>query len=172
MRALAPFVVVVVVVSCVVGCDVPAEATCECAAGKAPACDDGCPEIANELCIDDECVAVAAGDLDVAITVSIDRGVANDVKALAIALVDVRGPSGTVACGDTGPVQDAVNVVAGNRIEVSGGPFHPDLRVGLVPAGDYLVVVDGLDAGAAVIATGCDDLAISEDGAITITVAP
>lgn len=168
--AFAPVVASVVV--CVVAtgaCDPPVEAGgCDPAcAAAAPACDDGCPAIADEVCVDGSCVAVADGEFDVAITVAVGRDIDDVAVAAAIAIVDV---SGGATCGDVGPVSGADAVVAGNRIGLSGGSFHPDLHVGLVPAGDYLVVVDVLDADAAVLASNCAALSVAADSAVTLDV--
>lgn len=160
------------------GCDPPAS-TSGCAnacATDEPACADGCPSIATEVCADDACVAVAAGVVDLAITVNIDRELDRDVDgvdALAIAVVDV-GSAGT-SCADVGDVADAAYVLAGNRFDVSGGTFHPDLRVGLVPEGQVLVAVDALTVAAGgagvVVGSGCVAVdAAGSAGAVTVEV--
>ncbi len=157
----------------VIACDGPPAAT-GCAGGcaeNAPACNNGCPVIVDELCIEAACVARGDDVVDLAINVNLGRDLPG-VTALAIAVVDARGTS----CADVGPAHAAANVLAGNRKEVSGGTFHPDLRVGLVPEGPVLVVVDALDAAfdasassRAVVATGC--VAIDASGtAGTVTV--
>ncbi len=169
MRAVtsALFVVSVVSVSVSVvsACDPPVdEVGCEPACkAAAPACDDGCPAVASEVCVDGSCAAVADGEFDVAITVALGRDIADRVVAASIGVVDGD-------CADVGVVKDAVGVVAGNRIEFAGGPFHPDLHVGLVAAGDYVVAVDALDASAAVVASGCVPVAVSADAAVTVDV--
>lgn len=155
--SLLAVVVFVVGLAAVVGaaCDPPPAQGCgtSCAV-SVPACADGCPAIADELCVDDACVARGDDAVDLAINVNLGRDL-QGVIALSLAIVDGRGAS----CDDVGAASSAVNVLAGNRKEVSGGTFHPDLRVGLVPEGPVLVVVDALDAAFAdtgvVVATGC-----------------
>ena len=162
--ALAAALIVALVV--VTACDPPVEATgCDPACkAAAPACDDGCPAVASEVCVDSACVAVADGEFDVAITVALGRDIDQDVVAAAIGIVDDGD------CATVGPVKDAANVVAGNRIELSGGSFHPDLHVGLVAAGDYVVVVDALDASAAILASNCVAVSVDGDEAVTLDV--
>ena len=129
-------------------------------ATKAPACDNGCPAVALEVCVDGACEAVADATVALAVDANIDRGLSG-VIALAVAVVDGRGAS----CADVGAVRDAENVLAGNRVEVSGGSFHQDLPLGGdVPEGEVLVVVDALDDGDAVVASGCA-AAVAGDGA-------
>ena len=152
----------------VVGCDAPAVVGCKDVCDvRPPACDDGCPALANEVCVEGVCEGVVAGDIDVALTVALGRGITDATVAVAIGYVDVRGGA---TCDDVGAVKDADNVVAGNRIEVSGGGFHPDLRVGLLPAGDYLVVVDALDDGGAVLASNCVAASFDADDSLIVDV--
>lgn len=152
------------------GCDgaVDAGACADPCATTAPAC-DGCPAIAESLCVDGACVAVGDATADLVGDVSIARGL-DGVIEVTIAVVDARGTD----CGSLPVLTDAVGVLAGGRVDVSGGPFHPDLAFGLVPAGAVLVAADGLDATGTVVGRGC--IAVdATDGANDIgvvTVAP
>ncbi len=132
-------------------CSGPSPTTCapDCAVGE-PACDDGCPAIANELCVDGACVAVADGSVDVVVDANVHRRVSG-TTALLVAVVDAR----VAGCDDVEAVSLATGVLAGNRFAVTGGSFHEDLAGGLVPAGDIIVVVDAIDHGQAVLAHGC-----------------
>ena len=102
-----------------------------------------CPAIVEEICLDGLCEARGIDTVDLAIDVSLGR--------------DLVGVS-AVACANVGPVVDALNVVAGNRINVTGGTFHEDLRVGLVPEGDLIIAVDALGPGDQVVASGCEEI--------------
>ncbi len=147
----------------VAACDPPPSGSCAPAcATQAPACPNGCPALADEVCVDGACVGVDEGVVDVAVTVSVDRNL-DGVVALAVGLIDAR----VAGCADVDGVADAEGVLAGNRIEVSGGSFHPDLRVGLIPAVAVSVAVDALDVDGAVVARGCVDL---DAAATTVTV--
>ncbi|MDP2342336.1 MAG: hypothetical protein Q8O67_15380 [Deltaproteobacteria bacterium] len=154
----------VVVVCCFLcNCEKPPEAAgCEPACEvREPAC-AGCPAIADELCVGSACEARGDDVVDLAIDVSLDRNL-DGVTALTVAVVDARVSS----CADVGPVKDAVNVLAGNRFNVSGGSFHEDLRVGLVPAGAVVVAVDALDDAGEILESGCaafeaDDTALEQ----------
>ena len=131
----------------------PAPAGCEPACVvREPAC-AGCPAISDELCVDGACEARGDDSVDLAIDVSIDRDLAG-VTALALAIVDARAAS----CANVGPVAAADGVLAGNRVNVAGGSFHEDLRVGLFPAVDVIVTVDALNDDGSVIASGCEAL--------------
>ena len=148
-------------------CDPPPPADgCPVCATRAPACDRGCPAIADDICVDGACVDPGEATVDLSVAVNLGRDLSG-VVALALAVVDAR--SG--ACADVGPVASAQNVLAGNRIEVSGGTFHPDLPVGgLVPAVDVVVAVDALDADAAVVASGCVAARADADADIIVDV--
>jgi hypothetical protein len=165
-RCLLPLGVVVLAFA---GC--PAEQGSEpCEGGCAqsePSC-DGCPAIADELCVDGACVAVADKDAAVSADVSIARDL-DGVVAVTIALVD-----GSVGCDDLAPLDGAAGVFAGTRIDVSGGPFHPDLNFGSAPAGAILVAADGLDADGALVGRGClaVDVSAGDNDVGVITVAP
>ena len=136
-------------------------------AQSAPAC-EGCPAIADELCVDGACVAIGDKDAVVIADVSIARGL-DGVVAVSIALVD-----GSVGCAALGTLDSAAGVFAGTRIDVSGGPFHPDLNFGAAPAGSVLVAADGLDAEGAVVGRGClaVDVSAGDNDVGVITVAP
>lgn len=112
-----------------------------------------CPAIVEEICLDGLCEARGIDTVDLAIDVSLGRDLVG-VSAVAIAIVDAR----VSACANVGPVVDALNVVAGNRINVTGGTFHEDLRVGLVPEGDLIIAVDALGPGDQVVASGCEEI--------------
>jgi hypothetical protein len=163
--------VAVAAVGVVVGlaaCPAPTEIT-RCEGGCAqrePAC-DGCPAVADELCVDGECVAVVDKDATVIADVSIARGV-DGVDAVTIAIVDTA-----VACADLGDLTAAAGVFAGTRIDVSGGPFHPDLNFGTAPAGAVLVAADGLNAAGDIVGRGCVavDLVAGDNDVGVITVA-
>jgi hypothetical protein len=133
----------------------PCEPAC---ATRPPACDDGCPTIADELCVDSACVPRGQDAVDVVVDVNIDRDL-DGVAALLLAVVDAR----VAGCGDLSAVADVDAALAGNRFEVSGGSFHPDLSGGLVPAGDVVVVVDAVDEEGLVVGHGCTPAAASAD---------
>lgn len=151
----------------VAACDPPPATGCEPAcASQAPACDNGCPAVADEVCVDGSCAAVEAGTADLAITVNIDRGLAG-VVALAIAVVDAR----VASCADVGAVADATGVLAGNRVEVAGGTFHPDIpEGGLVPEGAVIVAVDALDDASNVVGSGCEAADAADGAEVLVTV--
>lgn len=140
-------------------CSGPSPTTCapDCAVGE-PACDDGCPAIANELCLDGSCVAVADGTVDIVVDANVGRRVTG-VAALLVAVVDAR----VAGCADVVDVASADGVLSGNRFAVSGGTFHEDLAGGLVPEGDVVVVVDAVDAAQAVLAHGCEAVSAAGD---------
>ena len=150
------------------GCDgaVDAGPCADPCATKAPAC-DGCPAIAETLCEDGACVAVGDATADLVGDVSIARGLDGVIE---VTIAVVRGTD----CASLPVLTDAVGVLAGSRVDVSGGPFHPDLAFGLVPPGAVLVAADGLDATGTVVGRGCVAVEVS-DGANDIgvvTVAP
>jgi hypothetical protein len=150
----AAWLVCVVVVCFLCSCEKPPEVGCEPAcASREPAC-DGCPAIADELCLEATCEARGDDVVDLAIDVNVDRDL-EGVVSLAVAVVDAR----LAACDDVGPVRDAANVLAGNLFNVSGGSFHEDLRVGLVPDAAVVVAVDALDDAGAILESGCADAA-------------
>jgi hypothetical protein len=135
----------------------PCEPSC---ATRPPACDDGCPTIADELCVDGGCVRRGEDVVDVVVDVNVDRDLVG-VAALLLAVVDAR----VAACDDLSSVADVDAALAGNRFEVSGGSFHPDLPGGLVPAGDVVVVVDAVDEEGQVVGHGCTPAAAGAAGA-------
>ena len=137
--------------SLVVGCD-GAASTGACpdpCAARAPAC-DGCPAIAEALCLDGVCVDLTDLSADVSADVSIDRALAG-VVAVTIAVVDGRGAD----CATLPVLTESDAVLTGSRVDVSGGPFHPDLAFGQVPEGSVLVAADGLNDRGAVVGRGC-----------------
>jgi hypothetical protein len=142
----------VVAASCaLVGCTPPSSSTCSPAcATEPPACDDGCPAVATELCLDGVCTARADDAVDVVVDVNVDRGLAG-VAALLLVVVDAR----VAGCADIDVVANVDTALAGNRFDVSGGSFHPDLPGGIVPAGDVVVAVDAVDDALAVLGHGC-----------------
>lgn len=147
-------------------CDPPPAGDCPVCAVRAPACDNGCPAIADEVCVDGACVEPGEATIDLKVAVNLGRDL-DGVVAVALAVIDARGG----ACADIGAVADADNVLAGNRIEVSGGTFHPDLPVGgLVPAVSVVVAVDALDASDAIVASGCVAAEASADADIIVDV--
>lgn len=159
--------VVVAVGSALVACDPPTSPSCEPAcATRAPACDT-CPTIAEALCVDGACVELGDKDASVLADVSIARDL-DGVVAVIIAVV------ATDACEGLAALQSADDVVAGTRVDVSGGPFHPDLDFGLVPAGTVVVAADGLAADDAVVGRGCAvvELAAGDNDVGVLTVAP
>jgi hypothetical protein len=140
-------------------CTPPAATTCAPAcATRQPACDDGCPTIATELCLDGACVAVPDGTVDVVVDANVGRRVAG-VDALLVVVVDAR----IAGCEDIVDVASASGVLSGNRFQVSGGTFHEDLAGGLVPPGDVIVAVDAVDATQAVLAQGCEAVTAAGD---------
>lgn len=148
--ALAHLAVAVLALASLIGCDPTATTGCtETCASRAPACDT-CPALADEVCVDDACVALDARDARVSADVSIARDL-DGVVAVVIAVVDARGAD----CASLPPLTEAAGVLAGTRVDVSGGPFHPDLAFGEVPGGAVLVAGDGLDRDGAVVGRGC-----------------
>ena len=133
-------------------------AACDDGAVDAGACDcpvvaaacEGCPAIADELCIEGACVARADDAADVVADISLDRTL-DGVVDVTIAVIDARGTS----CADVGTLTDASNVLAGSRVDVSGGPFHPDIAFGAVPVGAVLVAADALNDAGDVVGRGC-----------------
>ncbi len=87
---------------------------------------------------------------EVVADVSIDRNL-DGVVDVTIAVIDARGTS----CNDVGTLTEARNVLAGSRVDVSGGPFHPDIAFGAVPVGAVLVAADALDEAGDVVGRGC-----------------
>jgi hypothetical protein len=143
----------------VAACTPPSPTTCAAPCEtSAPACDDGCPAIANELCLDGSCVAVEDGTVDVVVDANVGRRVTG-VAALLVAVVDAR----VAGCDDIVDVATAEGVLSGNRFNVSGGTFHEDLAGGLVPEGDVVVVVDAVDDAQAVLAHGCEAVSAAGD---------
>jgi hypothetical protein len=159
--ALRVGAVVGVVVGVAVGaaCTPPPSSSCApgCATAE-PACTDGCPAIASELCLQGACVAVPDATVDVVVDANVDRRTTG-VTALLVAVVDAR----VAGCADVADVASAAGVLAGNRFAVSGGTFHEDLAGGLVPPGDVVVVVDAVDDALAVLAHGCQPVQAAGD---------
>jgi hypothetical protein len=139
-----------VAVVCLAACDDSAVdgGGCDCPVVEA-AC-DGCPAIAEELCIEGACVVRTDDVAEVVADVSIDRNL-DGVVDVTIAVIDARGTS----CNDVGTLTEARNVLAGSRVDVSGGPFHPDIAFGAVPVGAVLVAADALDEAGDVVGRGC-----------------
>lgn len=106
--------------------------------------------MATELCLDGVCTARADDAVDVVVDVNVDRGLAG-VAALLLVVVDAR----VAGCADIDVVANVDTALAGNRFDVSGGSFHPDLPGGIVPAGDVVVAVDAVDDALAVLGHGC-----------------
>jgi hypothetical protein len=159
MQRAALRLITAVVVVAAGACTPPASTTCTppCATSE-PACDDGCPAIARELCLEGACGAVEDGTVDVVVDASVERHVTG-VAALLVVVVDAR----VAGCDDIADVASATGVLSGNRFSVSGGSFHEDLAGGLVPAGDVVVVVDAVDAAQAVLAHGCQAVTAAGD---------
>jgi hypothetical protein len=129
-------------------CEAPPAAACEPAcATRAPACDT-CPAIAEALCVENTCVDVGARDAAITADVSIARDL-DGVVAVVIAVV------ASDDCAALRALSGADGVLAGTRVDVSGGPFHPDLAFGEVPAGTVVVAADGLAADGALLGRGC-----------------
>jgi hypothetical protein len=157
-RVVVAGVVAGVVAACA-ACAPPSSSTCASpCATQEPACNDGCPAIADEVCLDGACVAVADGTVDVVVDANVERHVTG-VAALLVAVVDAR----VAGCDDVVDVASATGVLSGNRFSVSGGSFHEDLAGGLVPAGDVVVVVDAVDDAEAVLAHGCQAVTAAGD---------
>jgi len=157
-----------VVVALIAACaDEAAPPECGCPT-TTPAC-EGCPPVAETVCIDSACVARNADDAVVSADVSIQRGLAG-VVGVTIAVVDARG----LGCADLGVLTAASNVLSGTRVDVSGGPFHEDLGFGTVPAGAVLVAADGLDVDGNVVGRGCVavDVVAGDNDVGVVTVAP
>lgn len=140
--------VVVSTLLCLSACESPPATSCEpVCATREPACDT-CPAIAEALCVEGACVDVEARDAAITADVSIARDL-DGVVAVIIAVV------ATDDCAALPPLADADGVLAGTRVDVSGGPFHPDLAFGEVPASTVVVAADGLDADGALLGRGC-----------------
>lgn len=163
-RARLALVVVALVAACA---DKVALPDCECQTTP-PSC-EGCPPVADTLCVDSACVDRAADDASVIADVSIARGL-DGVVDVTIAVVDARG----LGCAELGPLTEASNVLSGDRVDVTGGPFHPDIRFGTVPTGAVLVAADGLDVDGNVVGRGCVavDVVAGDNDVGVVTVAP
>ena len=146
----------------------PTDCSPACAASE-PACLDGCPAIARELCVEGACVARGDDSVDVVVTVSVDRNV-DGVAALLLAVVDAR----VAGCDDVGDVPSATGVLFGNRFEVQpGASFFPDLSGGLVPPGDVVVAIEAVDDDGRVKARGCTPAqATGASVAVTVSARP
>jgi hypothetical protein len=145
MRIASAFALVLLV-----ACDDGADDSVACDCPVVEAACDGCPAIAEELCVESTCVARADDVADVVTDISIDRNL-DGVVDVTIAVIDARGTS----CDDVGTLTEAGNVLAGSRLDVSGGPFHPDIAFGTVPAGLVLVAADALNDAGEVVGKGC-----------------
>ena len=167
LSRLALFVVAFVVAFVAACADEQEVPDCGCPQ-TTPAC-DGCPAVAQSLCIDSACTDRGSDDAVVTADVSIQRGL-EGVVGVTIAVVDARGSS----CATLGTLTDAKNVLSGTRVDVSGGPFHEDLGFGTVPAGAVLVAADGLDADGNVVGHGCVevDVVAGNNDIGVVTVAP
>jgi hypothetical protein len=129
-------------------CEAPPAAGCEPAcATRAPACAT-CPAIAEALCVEGACVDLDDRDAAINADVSISRDL-DGVVAVIIAVV------GGADCAGLPPLATADGVLAGTRVDVSGGPFHPDLAFGEVPAGTVVIAADGLAADGTLLGRGC-----------------
>jgi len=141
----------------------------DCGCPTTPAACDGCPAVAQTICVDSACVERADDDAVVTADVSIQRGL-DGVVGVTIAVVDARGAS----CQALETLTDTQNVLSGTRVDVSGGPFHEDLGFGTVPAGAVLVAADGLDVDGNVVGHGCVavDVVAGNNDVGVVTVAP
>jgi hypothetical protein len=149
------------------GCEAPEATGCEPACAKRPPACDTCPAIAEALCVEGTCVDVGNRDATVSADVSISRDL-DGVVALVIAVVAADD------CAGLPPLAGADGVLAGTRVDVSGGPFHPDLAFGQVPAGTVVVAADGLSADDALLGRGCAvvDVIAGDNDAGVLTVDP
>lgn len=129
-------------------CDQGGPPTCDCPT-KPPAC-AGCPPVAEELCIDGACVARGDDVAEVSADVSIQRGL-EGVVGVTLAVIDGR----EATCASLLPLAEQANIIAGTRLDVSGGPFHPAVPFGATPAGPVLLAAEGLDTSGAVVGRGC-----------------
>jgi hypothetical protein len=170
MRRVVPALALVVSLGPAValsGCEAPPAAGCEPAcATRAPACDT-CPAIAEALCVESACVDVGDRDATITADVSINRDL-DGVVAVVIAVVAADD------CAGLPPLAGADGVLAGTRVDVSGGPFHPDLAFGEVPAGTVVVAADGLSADGALLGRGCAvvDVVAGDNDAGVLSVDP
>jgi hypothetical protein len=129
-------------------CEAPVSTGCQPACPtRAPACDT-CPAVAEALCVDATCVDVGARDAAITADVSIARDL-DGVVAVVIAVVAADD------CAALPQLVEAGGVLAGTRVDVSGGPFHPDISFGEVPAGTVIVAADGLAADGTRLGRGC-----------------
>lgn len=148
-------------------CEAPVSTDCVPAcATRAPACDT-CPVIAEALCVETTCVDVGARDAAITADVSINRDL-DGVVAVVIAVVAADD------CAALPQLVEAEGVLAGTRVDVSGGPFHPDLGFGEVPAGTVLVAADGLAADGTRLGRGCAivDVVAGDNDVGVLTVDP
>lgn len=130
------------------GCEAPPATGCEPAcATRTPACDT-CPAIAEALCVEGACVDVGDRDAAVSADVIISRDL-DGVVAVVIAVVAADD------CPSLPPLATAEGILSGTRVDVSGGPFHPDISFGEVPAGTVVVAADGLGADGVRLGRGC-----------------
>lgn len=154
MRTCVVLAGLCVAVASLSSCEEEAVVTCDCPL-TTPACDI-CPPLMTGTCADDECVALDAADADVVADISIQRGL-DGVVALSIGIVDAS----SVSCATVGLLTESDAVLDGRRLDVPGGPFHPDIAFGSAPAGHVLVVADAYDADTAVVGQGCLDVTVS-----------
>ena len=149
------------------GCEAPVATGCEPAcATRAPACDT-CPAIAEALCVEGACVDVGERDAAISADVSINRDL-DGVVAVVIAVVAAAD------CAGLPPLAEADGILAGTRVDVSGGPFHPDLAFGEVPAGAVVIAADGLSADGTRLGHGCAivDVVAGDNDAGVLSVDP
>ncbi len=131
----------------------------DCGALEAP-CDD-CPVIGEQLCFDGDCVERPADEIDVTVTISVDRDVNQDVGSIIYAIAARDTASGPLDCAaaiENGAVSPAVATYSTGFKALSGGSFHPDVSLGRAPDTELALVVIAKsdEAGrGSVLATGC-----------------
>jgi hypothetical protein len=133
-------------------CSAPPAAPCTPSCATEPPSCSGCPSINTELCTNGVCELVAAATVDLNANVSVDRSLATDLRSLWLGVFAVVGPQGERGCDDIGPGSD--NVLDGTLINASGA-FHPELRLGRVPAGLSLAYVEARDQEGQRQGAGC-----------------
>ncbi len=151
--AIAQVIGISLALAVLVGCTPTAfEGSCSALCDPNPPACEGCPQTAGaQICVFNSCEVTGDKNAEISADINIDRALGQSVTALTVAVIDAR----VGGCGDLDVLTEQRGVIEGNRVDLQGGTFHQDVRIGNAPAGDVIIAVDGLDSSRTAIAHGC-----------------
>lgn len=141
--------------SCADGEDGACSTAAECGAVGAAPC-ERCPGLPASLCLDGACVPRPADEVDVRVTLVIDRAIGEGARGLAWAVAAADRTCDDVGSFEAFPAD--LNALSAGQKSLSGGAFHPDVGLARVPAGEILVLALATDEAAAagsILGHGC-----------------